>query len=555
MSSIQQLRNDLIRFVTERTEAVVSRFLPNFEIPGFMAGYRTAGFDTADLIYLAANLQSVGVSSICGVPVESIFRKLLKKVDGPKTETFYSYRIAETILGLGGFPALNDFSESELQNLREAIDSTHIYIPETGQLTMVAQNYWAVLARCEFARQRLGVLEDTFFLDLSLAKTREILSENPLGYFDDSPEGVGRYDSYSADMYLFTEPFWHLIGPEIIETNLVRHIRFVEQIALENGASVAWGRSIGALSVCLTMEIACLSLHKGVASDPARSLALARNAFEKFKDWIRDDLIAAHRDGMTENYRGVYRLLQMTLDCLSKLCAAANSLTHAPEVEGECSCLFPEIDTFLPFDNRHAGLWMVRNKHLAFQLPIVSGSSADYAAWLHSPGLFENPVERPMPCGLPRVGWQRAEFFPAGLPSTVEKFDAGLRARFDRFIRSGGDETAPEFKGVRTVSYQVEGDTIIGREQWKFEELPDAICFHIPESKQALHLTIETEAAHHYSIVAIEGMAEWRSAWGRLRRLHQVDFRPAKEIEFTWRLRPTVKVTVAPASNDYIRDV
>ena len=31
-------------------------------------------------------------------------------------------------------------------------------------------------------------------------------------------------------------------------------------------------------------------------------------------DWYRDDLVAAHRDRMTDGYRGPQRLMQMSLD-------------------------------------------------------------------------------------------------------------------------------------------------------------------------------------------------------------------------------------------------
>ncbi|HSI83734.1 MAG TPA: hypothetical protein VK970_08115, partial [Candidatus Methylacidiphilales bacterium] len=524
MESSHQLRQEIITYILQRTEALVHRFLPGFHIPGFMAGYRTNSYDTADLLYLLLGLRELRIDEVCGEKIVDVMPRLLKRIDGPRTETFYSFRVAEVILSLGGLDALTGLSESEKNNLRTAVDSTHILNPETGELKGWAANYWAVLARCEYNRQRLGLLADSTILDKALANTARILAGNPLGYFDDSSSGDGRYDIYSADVHLFIEPFYHLFDKELIERNLKVHVDLLEAIALENGASFGWGRSIGALSVCLTMELGALSLRRGMAANPARTLNLIRHAFEQYKSfWMKDDLIAAHRDGMTEAYRGVKRLLQMTLDCLSKLVAVAHLLEGvedpAPMESGSdkgCAVLFPEIDILIPFEQkRNAAVWMFRNRHLTFQLPLISGVNADYAAWLHGPGVFENPVESPLVCGVPRLATVDGEFFSYGLPTSCVKIPNGIQLVFDCWQRTSGQAEAP--KASRRVKLQVEGDTVVGSELWSLDTTNiQAVSFQIAEAARPLLLSIEAEhqhdlPSHSQTVVDVEGMPEWRS--------------------------------------------
>ena len=43
-------------------------------------------------------------------------------------------------------------------------------------------------------------------------RTAAVLDANPLGYLDDSTHGIGRYDIYAADVWLFTEPLAGHLG-------------------------------------------------------------------------------------------------------------------------------------------------------------------------------------------------------------------------------------------------------------------------------------------------------------------------------------------------------
>ena len=551
------LSRQIVDFVAGRTGAIVTRFLPDFVIPGFFCGHRRHGSSGgADLISTLAHLHQLGVASIAGVPVDRAIAKLLRGIDGPATDTFYSYFIAESLLAFGSFesnPILIGFTEAELENVRLAVDSTNIYNPETQQLRGQPNNYWAVLARCEFARQRLGLLPDDTILNTALEQVRKLMFRNPLGFFDDDREGGGRYDSYTADVHLFTEPLWPQLDAVKLEANLRQHIRLAETMAMENGASFAFGRSIGALSVCLTMELAALALERGLATDPARSLGLVSHAFAAIQSWFEDDLIDAHRHGNTEAYRGLYRLLQMSLNCLGKLCYVAKKLGRAPAVTlVEEAGLFPHLDEFIAFDERHAGVWMFRNGHLAFQFALTNGASSDYLPWLRSPGLLENPVDSQLFCGVPRLLKGAAEFTVFGLPAQVKKSPAAITITHDNYQRISGDAGGEPLRGRRTVTYRVDGDTIFVEEHWVFEETPDAISFFLPETDRPLRLVVKSKTPFHQDSLAIGGMAEWRSCWSGLKNLHQVHFTPASEVRFSFELTPKLRLRMIPGrEHDY----
>lgn len=553
------LSQEITDFVTRRTEAVIARFLPDFIIPGFFCGHRRAGFSEApDLIYLLGHLHNLGVTSVAGVPIREAIPKLLRCVKGPETNTFYSYRVAETLLAFGKFkgnPLLDGFTHAEHENIRVATDSTDVYDPEKNALRgYLLNNFWAVLARCEFDRQQLGILEDDTILKRSVAQLEHWLFQNPSGFFDDGREANGRYDIYSADSHLFAEPIWHLLDRNKLEWNLLQHVRLLEKIAMENGASFVYGRSIGALSICLLMEFISMSIERGLASDPARSLALLAHALKSFEGWIEDDLINAHRHGTTEGYRGVHRVLQMTFDCLGKLCYSAQKLRR---VESRAALkekvLFPRIDELISFDSRNtASVWMYRNEHLAFQLALIGGNNADYVPWLRSPGLLGNPIEAPI-CGVPRIAQGPLEYSVCGLPAKVEKIDDGITITHENFPCVSDDKAAP-LSGRRTVTYRIDGDTIRWEEHLVFDQTPDALAYCLPETSRPLRLNVTSAQPFHRDVVAISGMPQWRSSWGGFENLHQIQFKPASEIRVSFEITPKIRVRTVPATDhDYMR--
>lgn len=556
------LAQEMRAFVHERCAVAVERFFPDLRVPRTFAAYRVSTDFAVDLAYTLKYLHRAGITHIGQRTIVEAIHQILTQVDGEKTETFYSYRIAETLAAFGELTDANalwsKFSDEQRANLVNAVDSSHIYNAETDSLGGKPNNYWGVLARCEFARQKLGLLADDKLLKYALTRVEKILFANPRGFFDDSKELGGRYDLYTADVHLFLEPLWHLLDRAKLRHNLKVHTQLLETIALENGAFIAWGRSIGALSVCATFEMAAVALREKLTADDGRLLGLAANAFAHFKTWFSDDLINAHRGRMTYNYRGPFRLLQMTFDCLGKVAYAAQVLDTVERdiVPAEKGAMFTARDEFVHLDESTAVVWMFRNNHFAFQLPVVDNTPADYVPWLHAPGMFENPVDSPLLMGVPRLFYGDSEYAPAGLPKTSAHGAGTLALHYDRFTRTAGKAEAKHLPGARHITYRIDADTIEVREQWTFEQTPDAVMLCVPEADWPLEVHFESPQQHTASVVAVSGMQLMRSYWGEIKRLHQVDFAVTpglREITLRYTIRPQIKIAQGPFDHDYNR--
>ncbi len=106
-----------------------------------------------------------------------------------------------------------------------------------------------------------------------------LLGESPDGWLDDSQDGRGQVDMYTVDAYLFAEPFSDRLGA-VWERGVASAARLVEAVVSPGGAALPWGRSIGALAVCHSGELAALLLRRahegGAPVDAERWWGVAR---------------------------------------------------------------------------------------------------------------------------------------------------------------------------------------------------------------------------------------------------------------------------------------
>lgn len=552
------LATELSTYVAETIGEIRRRYLEGEPRPGYLAGYPIRSDVLGDYFFVLGLLRELEVRELDGETVESTLRRWLPRIDGQATKSFYSYRLAETLLRYGSFsenPLLEGLGSTVCDELREAVDATELLAqlqsPEGGP----ANNYWGVLARCEEARRQLGLLEDASVLERAVVKTRQILSANPYGFFDDSKSGHGRFDSYSADLLLFVEPLWPRLGREDMERSLRHHVRLFESIAMENGASVVWGRSTGALSLLLNMEVHSLALRDGLAADRGRSLRLVRHSFERWKaDWMQAGLIAAHRDRSPFGYRGPHRMLQMTLDCLGKLAQTALYLRAAANpMEGEAheqtgTRLFPDTDRYHRFAETGAGVWMFRNGRMSFQLAVVAtgAADADYLPMPRCPGVLENPVDAPLYVLTPQLRYgEKTECFTS-LPTTVEK-----RADSLRLVQREDSEFGQRF---REVHYRVVDNCIEVEERVRCEQAPDCIAIGLVEAERPLQWEI-LEAPEPWRIreVDVSGIQPFRSFWSQHKRWRELDLPGQTDIKVAYRLGPQPRVLVIPGDHDYLQ--
>ncbi len=540
------LAETLLAFVEEHLAHLAAGPLPELHLPGLLMGQPVGQDVRADLAFTLGLLHSCGRSQVAGIPIPDAIAQLLQGVEGEQIHTFFSYRVAETVARFGPFdsanPVLAGLDDDARQQVAEATDSTGwIELLDGGALP---RNYAAVLARCEHARSQLGLPVDQGGLDHLVDRTRALLG----GHMDDSNTGVGRYDIYTVDIHLFCEPLADLIG-EPWRTGAMAALALVERTATRDGAALPWGRSTGALACCHTIELAGLVARRGLGEDPARWGSRAAGAAAHLDGWFDRGWVTAHQHRSSDPYRGLDRRLQMTLDCLGKLVDAAEGLRRQPGLALDVAVddLFPAVDEVVWFDEPLArGVWAFRNEELAFSLPFVGGTTTDYLPAPRHPGLFEVPVGSPLGTGTPLLLHDGKQFVAGGAPISVVHQPRSVRARYAGFPRAGQLEPGPRtpvLGGTRDVTWRVEGRTLVVEEHLELDDVPEALAVQVTEAEdRPLRFAVECEAPHRTATVDVDGIAEYRSPWGELPRVHQVDIEPARSVHLRWSVTPVLRV-------------
>ncbi|HVF31701.1 MAG TPA: hypothetical protein VM933_01580 [Acidimicrobiales bacterium] len=535
-------------------EALLGAHLPGLRIPRVFGGHLVGPDVRADLAFTIGLLGEAGVGSVAGRPVEDALEAVLRPVDGAATNTFFSYRVAETLLR---FPSVLTRLRGSTAVL-EACDSTAaLPAMRDGSLP---RNYAAVLLRCEAARARLGLPVDDTVLDELVERTVAMLGANPGGYLDDSHTGIGRYDIYSADVYLFTEPVAGRLG-EVWSHGARAALDLVARVGATNGAGITWGRSIGALATCLTVELTGLAASLGEDADGAWA-ARGANAFEHVGGWFgADGLITAHQHRSTFGYRGPFRRLQMTLDCLGKLADTAVALQRAAPRPGAPGVAhpFPDRDELVRFEaGRPAAVWTYRSRDLAFVVPLVGSTVGDYLPAPRNPGLFEVPVDTDLPTAVPSVFFGGKRYTSGGVPESAEHPGAGeLIVTYDGFPRSRQFEATGDTRGGRrSVRYRVEGRTLHADEELTFDALPDALAVQLSEtSGRPLRVDFRCDVPHAVTTIDVGGLKEHRSFWSELPVAHQLDVDPAPVVRLGWSVTPKLRVLSTELRHHYTRAV
>lgn len=551
-----------VAFAVSQIETLERSHLPGLSLPRLFAGHPVGADVRADLLYTLAHLHDAGVPSLRDMPLPELLTRLLHGVDGAATHTFFSYRVAETLRRFGPFegnPLLEGLTAAEREEVARACDSTAF-----GPLfreRRLPRNYAAVLARCEIARTSLGLPHDEALLAECLEATRALLEEAPEGLVDDSQTGIGRHDLYAADLVLFAEPFAERLGPAF-PRSLRAALHLARATAMRTGEVVPWGRSSGVLAVCLALELAAVALARGEGDAPELA-GLAARALDALPDWFEGGLVTAHRHRSPYGYRGLHRWLQMTLDVLGKVAfagarlaeAGAERLAGTPDRPA-----IPTRDALLPFaPEPPAGVWSYRTRELAFTWPVVGPTRSDYLPGPRNPTLFEVPVDSELAAFTPVAFRHGVAYVGGGLPEELDKGSGWLRARYRSLPRAGLLEAHPDFaplRAEREVEVRAEGRSLRIRERLRFEEAPRALGFAVPEARgRPLRVRCRSASPHRLSTLNTDGIADFRSFWGPLPRLHQIDLEPARELDFEVEITPLLRVASTEHGHHYHRSL
>lgn len=541
----------LVSTALDVVERLALSVAPGLALPATLAGHRVEADAHADLVFTLGLLHEAGVGEVAGRRLDALVHERLASIDAARTHTFFSYRVAETAARLGGLGALEP---PTAEVVAEAADSTEwIELLDTG---LLPRNYAVVLARCETARAGLGLDVDAAVLDDLVARVAALLGEHPDGWLDDSHDGRGQVDMYTVDAYLFAAPLAGRLG-EVWPRGLSAAARLVEAVASPGGEALPWGRSIGALAVGHTAELAGALLAHGLAGDVPGWLGRARAAAGAAPGWFAaDGLVVAHRRRSPFRYRGPQRRLQMTLDCAGKLVAAALDLRRSADPTSEPADshpyeaapparVFPPRDEWISF-GEGAGAWAHRDPRLAFTLPVVGGPGSDYAPSPRRPGAFEVPTDGPLACFVPVAWYGTNRFAPGGRAAGLGHAPGALDLAHDRFTATAAELGAdtPSRPLRRRARYTIDGRTLrIDEELELGGDRPEALAVLVPEAAgQPLHVEATGDAVVAVRAVEVDGLAEWRSFQGELPAVHQVELEPGPSLAFRWSVTPKLRV-------------
>jgi hypothetical protein len=567
------LADALVAEVVTVLDELIDRHLPGLRIPGTFAGHRVEPDVAADLVFTLGHLADAGVAEVAGIAVDDAIATVLQTIDGRGTHTFFSYRVAETLRRYGPFAGnrlLVGWPDDRIANVATACDSTEwIELLDSG---LLPRNYAAVLARCELARLELGLLDDEAVVEHLVARLADLLGANPRRYLDDSNGHVGRYDIYTADVWLFTEPLAARLGP-LWEEGMAAALALVETTCADDGSAVTWGRSTGSLALALTVELASMALD-GRTDDAGRWLGRAERATTSLRDWFHEGVVTAHQHRSPDDYRGPFRRLQLTVDLLGKLAWSAVALRRLADPfreadpSGSTDVLATELaadprpDTWLRFeDERPAGVWTVPGPGPAFVVPLVGATRSDYAPGPRQPGLFEVPADADLACWGPLVVHHGARFAAGGVPADVDHEPGRLSACWDGLARSGELDPATDRRpldGTLAMTWTIERRSLTIEVELELAETPQAVSMVVPECAGrplCVEWSLGAGTTGQPDVVDVDGLKEWRSQWGMLPRLHQLDLDPSPAPRWSATVTPTLRVASTAHGHHYHRSL
>ena len=546
MPTTRDLADRLAAHVEASVEPFWRRFFPENRLPRFIAGVRTFEGTRSAVFNLLPALDRLGLERIGDHSILELATLEMGRVVGADCKTWWSLSIAEALVQYGtpftANPTVAELSEAQREQLRIACDTTRVVDVDNGVLIGHPNNYWFVVARCERARLALELTDDTTVHALAIANCRRVLSESPCGYMDDSEEGRGRYDCYAAhglhgSMELEELSDLRPAFAKAWESLLLATVR-------PDGGTLAWGRSGGPEIAYGDLRSIIGILEAGLAEHPERLAGIAARAVRTIvTDLWHDDAICDHRHRRPHWYLGPGRILERSCNHLANAALAAVKLRTMPPVEIDDSpaALDADRDVFIQFDPRGPGVWSFVKGKLKAQIPLVDGFTSDYVAAPVWPGLFEQVCDRGMPCGAPVVEIGGKRWLPVRRPEDVVYRPGRLSWRTPCWSHMvgwdwwRGSEDRP---GERRVTLTVDGDRLVGEEEWTFDEVPDAVGFWFGESLTPLQ--VSWECPHEYQVItmAVEGMADWHSHYHPINKLHQIDIEPAKEMKLRYRIGP-----------------
>jgi len=552
MTDRASLSASLWRIVEENVGELMATGVISPSPPRTFAGHLVMDDAIADLLYLCSLVVSGRAQELGEVDLRESAEQLILRLAPERVEGFFSYRVAEAVLMLGGLDALGPGAR------RQALSAGHsarLIAEIASGLSSRRTNFVIVAARCIHAEARLTGREVDGPARSVLDRAAEIFARATSGWLDDGYDNEVHFDIYTPEMYLLAEPLHRPLEPTW-SAGLRRVLGDLQSLTGGNGA-VTWGRSIGPLALAMTLELAALAQEWADAATRSWWLAAAAEAAAELEGWFEGGVAIADRRAATDSYRGDARRLQLTFDLLGKVAWSAARLAESPHGDASWSGRrLEDLDLLVPF-GRCAAAWSLRTGGISFVLPMMSGDSVDYLPSPRRPGLFEQPIDG-VPLLVPTVtvgDRQRTSVHhvPGGLPIEVHHQDGRLDLAHDRWTATDSS-AASHIAGSRRASYSISGRRMTVREEVTITEAPaDATLTLTVGETEARPLTARCYGADSALAIKTSGDPELRTHWGEIRELNQwtVPFRRGEKCEFTWSVEPHVVVASTDLDHPY----
>jgi len=543
----------ILRFVEAALGELEASVTPGLRLPQIFGGHLVRSDAVADLIHVLAVLVDAGTERVAGVDLRSRAHELLEELDPDEVEGFSSYRVAESVGLLGGLSAL---SPTGRQNAIAASWSPRLVRDIVEDASRHSPNFTVVAARCLHALERLGLPTDGMQERHVRQQTVELFRGAIGGWINDGRPGHLQFDIYTPEMYLLAEPFCDWLEPHW-RAGLRRVLLDLEKLCLPSGV-ITWGRSVGALASAMSLELSVVSLAHGFGSDRVWWQSVGRDAAADLEDWFRSGLVTAYQARSSDPYRGPARRLQQTFDLLGKMAWSARRMCDLDELLPPEREVWPDVDDLIRFPGG-AAAWAHRSRSLSFVLPLMAGRSADYLPSPRCPGLFEQPVGG-FPLLVPTVTLpvgtapEQVHLVPAGAPSRIAHDRSRLEVRHEGWAPVGAATTTPRLGGSRSAVYRVTGRSLEVHEHLRIEDAPEGGALSLAVGEvPGRPVRVEVDSPLQSVLVDTGGMAEWRTHWSELGRVHQIEIelRQRTDIRFSWRVTPDLLVATTEPDHQY----
>jgi hypothetical protein len=109
---------------------------------------------------------------------------------------------------------------------------------------------------------------------------------------------------------------------------------------------------------------------------------------------------------------------------------------------------------------------------------------------------------------------------------------------------------------TRDCEVSVDGRNLRRSEHLRFEQAPDSISLQIVEA-EGRPLIVEATASrpHRVDVIDVSGLKEYRSFWGELPRVHQIDVDPHTDVTIDVTVRPRLRLASNAVHHHYHRSL